>query len=243
MKPFNLEQAINGKAFYLQNGFRGVIKYCVNDLCTDDGTPLEYCYIGYTLDEKGFIHTANARWNKSGDCISSSNFNVVGMVEEVDLNQEETSNEFNLEEALAGKPVKLRNGQKALLFYCIPDHFENLHGGTFDYPFRGLIFTPENRVESSNECWTREGKYQMSQDINDFDIIGMWVEPIKEKDLPKPFKPTNGEAYYYISAPTYFKTVFYEGVELHSKRAENGQCFRTFNDAQTWINFIKQKME
>ena len=54
MSNFNLEKALNGKAFYLQNGYRGIIKYSVaNHVAT--GYALEFSYVGYILDDKGFL--------------------------------------------------------------------------------------------------------------------------------------------------------------------------------------------
>lgn len=47
---------------------------------------------------------------------------------------------FNLEEALNGKPVKLRNGMKALICYRIPDEYVFKDGFSAAFPLQGIIF-------------------------------------------------------------------------------------------------------
>lgn len=64
---FYLEKARNGQAFYLQNGYRGVIKYGVEDRITATGYAPAYPYVGYILDDKGFIHSTVAIWDKYGN--------------------------------------------------------------------------------------------------------------------------------------------------------------------------------
>lgn len=76
-------------------------------------------------------------------------------------------------------------------------------------------------------------------------IIGMWEEPkISIEDLPKPFKPKNGESYYYICGRTIeYMRNYAEVSTFDSLSAQNGQCFRTKEDAQKWLDFMKSMME
>lgn len=88
-KPFNLEEAINGKAFYLRNGYIGVIKYCVDDKLTKDKVTLRFAYIGYILDKNGFLYLPNANWDKDGFSSGLSQYDAVEMIEEkVEVNNE-----------------------------------------------------------------------------------------------------------------------------------------------------------
>ena len=75
----------------------------------------------------------------------------------------------------------------------------------------------------------------------------MWVEPKKQisiEDLPKPFKPKNGEPFYYsYQGKVYYDHEYSENSSAYRSFSENGQCFRTEEDAQKWLNFMKSMME
>ena len=62
MKPFNLEEALSGKVFVLRNGYRGVIKYAVDDMVKADNSPPRCGYVGYILTDEGFLHTPASEW-------------------------------------------------------------------------------------------------------------------------------------------------------------------------------------
>lgn len=89
MEKFNLEKALNGQAFYLQNGYRGVIKYSVEDRVTATGSTPNYLYIGYVLSPEGFIHHSHTAWDKNGMSKYLANHNATTMVEENTDKQEE----------------------------------------------------------------------------------------------------------------------------------------------------------
>lgn len=80
-EQFNLEQAINGRAFYLRNGYRGVIKYCVDDILTTEEKTPRFAYVGYVLDEQGFLHRTSVSWDKDGITNEPKSYDAVGMVE------------------------------------------------------------------------------------------------------------------------------------------------------------------
>lgn len=73
----------------------------------------------------------------------------------------------------------------------------------------------------------------------------MWEEPkISIEDLPKPFKPKDGESYYYICGRAIEYVYKYAEISPFNRlSSENGQCFRTKEDAQKWIDFMKSMME
>lgn len=74
---------------------------------------------------------------------------------------------------------------------------------------------------------------------------GMWEEPkISIEDLPKPFKPKSGDKYYYINEDGISIVRCYdEDDDSDVGMAENAQCYRTKEDAQKWIDFMKSMME
>lgn len=155
--------------------------------------------------------------------------------------------QFNLEEALAGEPVRLRDGSKAIIYYCVPDEFKIDEDGTLDsFPVKGMIFDEEGYILKSTVSWRKNGKYRSSEASED--IIGMWEDVIDPKDLPKPFKPKLGEYYYRITSKTIFDTLNirekrYSDPEYDDKAVNQGNCFRTREDAQKWLNFMESMKE
>ena len=222
---------------------------------------------------------------------------------------------FNLEAALAGEPVLLRNGRKAILYYCVPDKFKIDVEGTLDsFPVKGMIFDKNGCLLKSTVSWRKNGKFRNSE-ANE-DIIGMWEEPeltqeelfekaLKERlplrykgldkdyadvyvvaksmsgsyilewkdgtdtcvsilsnlpkfewfvaskkpvketelvDLPKPFIPKQGQKYYSVS-PDYDEPECHFANYLKHPSIKNGNCFKTEEDAQKWIDFMKSQIE
>lgn len=244
MKEFNLEEAINGKAFYLKNGYRGVIKYCVDDILTSEDEVPRFAYIGYVLDKQGFLNLSKAAWDENGITNEPRSYDAVGMVEDMlEQNTEEKMKmkPFDLKAALNGEPVMLRNGEKAFIKFNLLDDVENLEPRDAVYPLFGY------RCEGNyiyTLSWDLTGKSVHLATLK-YDIIGMFEEPkISIEDLPKPFKPKNGESYYYICGRTIgYISQYAEGSPFDSLSDQNGQCFRTKEDAQKWIDFMKSMME
>lgn len=77
---------------------------------------------------------------------------------------------FNLEKALAGEPVLLRDGNKAFIFKNILDTPDL--GYIPNYPLVGMV-----QNCSVVQTWALNGRILMSDDCADCDIIGMWEEP------------------------------------------------------------------
>lgn len=318
MKPFNLEEAINGKAFYLENGYRGIIKYCVDDYITQFEQPPNYPYVGYVLDNKGFLFTAHTAWNDNGGSNEYPSFNATTMVENTAQTEEKPMKPlkpFNLEDALAGEPVVLRNGCKADILYVIPDTYKFPNGTTFNYPVRGITFNKDGTLDGAHR-WNIDGTSYSRAETSPMDIIGMWEEPeltqeelfekaLKEKlplrykgldkdyadvyivaksmsgsyilewkdgtdtcvsilsnlpkfewylasekpvketgtiGLPKPFIPKQGEEYFSVS-PHYDRPESFYANYLKHPSIKNGNCFKTEEDAQKWIDFMKSQIE
>jgi len=148
--------------------------------------------------------------------------------------------EFNLEAALNGEPVMLRNGDKAYIFKdlrTISELKEKIR-----YPLIGIDI---------NGCivyaWSLDGRVPISSNAAHNDIVGMFEEPKKQisvEDLPKPFKPKDDEPYFYINGGTIeYEGEFWISSSFDIKAAERGNCFRTAEDAQKWLDFMKSMME
>lgn len=149
--------------------------------------------------------------------------------------------EFDLKAALNGEPVMLRNGYKAYIKYNLLDEIKSLNVKIGMYPLVGY------RLECNyinNTSWDVLGiaKYSTTRE---YDIIGMWEEPkISIEDLPKPFKPKDGEPFYYINGGCIEYKREYRYSNLFDRyAAENGNCFRTREDAEMWLKLMKGMLE
>lgn len=243
MRKFNLEEAINGKAFYLENGYRGVIKYCVDDFITQFEQPPNYPYVGYVLDDKGFLSVGHTAWNEYGKSNEYQSFNATTMVDDTPPqdNKKETMKKFDLKAALNGEPVMLRNERKAFVLYDIRN-YPALINKLGRRPLKGIVFT-EDEYKYADAEWNESGVNSLVL----FDIIGMWEEPKKQisiEDLPKPFKPKDGEPFYYIyCGKIYCDHEYSESSPSYKSFSQNGQCYRTEEDAQKWLDFMKGMLE
>lgn len=82
---------------------------------------------------------------------------------------------FNLEEALKGAPVKLRNGCKAYVLVNVKDLFPSTDT---DYPLIGVhAFSYDNNEFDADERWESTGKsIGHRYGDNSYDIVSMWEE-------------------------------------------------------------------
>lgn len=151
--------------------------------------------------------------------------------------------EFNLEAALNGEPVMLRNGIKAVVKYNLLNEVEKLEVRDAEYPLIGYRF---DGIYINTTSWSLTGK-SVHWKTMECDIIGMWEEPKKQisiEDLPKPFKPKDGEPFYYIACGNIYCDYEYsESSSTYRSFSQNGQCFRSEKDAQKWLDFMKSMME
>lgn len=149
--------------------------------------------------------------------------------------------EFNLDAALNGELVMLRNGCKGVVYYKIPKEYVFSDGSNSMFPLKGLIFDEDGFIKDSSYFWTDNGLCN-HESYHPHDIIGMWEEPkISIEDLPKPFHPEIGDEFFYLSVGTVQYCSFYSDINADLMR--NGQCFSTREDAQTWLDFMKSMME
>ena len=146
--------------------------------------------------------------------------------------------EFNLDAALNGEPVMLRNGDKAFIFKNV----KNTHVLDFevDYPLIGMIHN-----HAVVQTWSLDGRTSLTNDCADRDIVGMFEDPkISIEDLPKPFKPKDGESYFYITGGIVeYEDDYWDSNKFDKSSAERGGCYRTREDAQKWLDFMKSMME
>lgn len=89
--------------------------------------------------------------------------------------------QFNLEEALSGKPVKLRNGKKAYIVGRISDEYEP--NFEYFYPLLGFNVDSNNSLKENSLTWTIEGNYNLNLDSSPLDIVSMWHDSSIQEDI------------------------------------------------------------
>lgn len=83
--------------------------------------------------------------------------------------------QFNLEEALSGKPVVLRDGSKAIILCRIPDIYKHKNGAKVSCPLLGITLNTDGTVDDPYASWRDNGMF--GSITSEYDIIGMWEEP------------------------------------------------------------------
>ena len=153
--------------------------------------------------------------------------------------------EFNLEAALAGEPVILRQGSKAYVVGKIPSNLTYEDNELIDYPLIGVVLDETGYLTGFEVHWTINGKVFEGSKMHGADIICMWEDPkISVGDLPKPFKPKDGEPYFYITGGIVeYEDDYWDSNKFDKSSAERGGCYRTREDAQKWLDFMKSMME
>lgn len=147
---------------------------------------------------------------------------------------------FNLDAALNGEPVKLACGRKAYILYDL-SRYPKLLKHANRRPLNGLVMSDCKENDCYPANWLSDGKNLFDQD----NVIGMWEEPkVSVEDLPKPFKPKDGEPYFYITGGFIeCESEFWDTNNFDIASAERGGCYRTREDAQKWLDFMKSMME
>lgn len=87
---------------------------------------------------------------------------------------------FDLEKALAGEPVQLRDGRKAKLIFKIPDELVFSGGLIQEYPLLGFIYKRNGVLHHTKEYWSLDGGYMIDSDENELDIVGLWEESLED---------------------------------------------------------------
>ena len=135
---------------------------------------------------------------------------------------------FDIDRALAGEPVKLRDGKKAYMKYIMPPEYKG------SYPLRGYIIDPSSASEIESSLWTLDGISSVLIGPHHSDIISMWKELEPDSNtvtvkLPRALAEPQDEMWF-VNSDGYtrssygknipegdFKRVPYFGAEAHAK--------------------------
>ena len=149
---------------------------------------------------------------------------------------------FDLEEALQGKPVQLRNGNKAFIQTDLRKL--GLLESITPYVIKGISVASDG-ADWHEYSWTANGQSLEGYIDRDSDIIGMYEEPTPTitVTLPIPFKPKVGEQYFYIGGLNSMvgEGNFNNGI-FEKLAVSAGFCFRTEEDAQAWLDTMKEAL-
>ncbi|VTU08621.1 Uncharacterised protein [Actinobacillus porcinus] len=142
---------------------------------------------------------------------------------------------FNLEKALAGEPVMLRNGSKACVLSKLPKNLD------FNYiPDLPLIGLEKGSLKFI--YWTEDGRTSTINDETPIDIIGMWKKPEPVSNmitvtLPCPIKEPTGQKWSIdsqLDTPQSTLTDIYDETFI-----SKGCYFNTKEDAQAWLDAMR----
>lgn len=217
MKPFNLEEALNGKLVKLRSGKLARI---LIDLSTvKDIKCHEPRIVGITITDDGYAGSS-LLWEKDGSYGPSDYLDIVGMHEEPAKSQDKI-----LEEAWQnkGKVAKTDAGMITIV---------EVVGKTSD---GGYIV--RNSMDGSLADISEYGKLNWEPYEEPKGVV---CNPnLVILHLPKPSSPMQGEKYYYIDH-TEGKLCIGQGRYSHTwafdrARREQGNCFASETDAQAWI--------
>ncbi|MFC1186450.1 pyruvate kinase [Pasteurella multocida] len=142
---------------------------------------------------------------------------------------------FDLEKALAGEPVVLRNGYKAFIAKSIPTEHVKKEGELIGY----LV---EDSKFHSCATWTKDGKYNPCFSSHIYDIIGMYEEPrpTVTLTLPAPIKTAHhNQEVFKRGNSTIIRFYFDANRDKHRKMLESGSLFYSEEDAQAWLDAMR----
>lgn len=147
----------------------------------------------------------------------------------------------------------------------------NKHLGHFNTPLEGHLAWLEAKINQLDEhiessfgelkeileklkiymltCLNNKQEFEGLNRFRESLSVGMWEEPkISIEDLPKPFKPTTQEQYFTITSKYKYEPLYVEETANFNTPIDNnlinqGNAFRTREDAQKWLDFMKSMME
>lgn len=220
MKPFDLQEALNGAPVMLRNGRKAFVKYnLLNEVEKLEVRDTVYPLIGYRFDG---IDINTTSWSLTGKSVHwrTIEYDIIGMWEEPKLTSEQV-----LEKAYEDDLLVLCDGNPDLPLKVIAE----AKNGEF-------VMQPE---DDTIQPW-----------LANLTMEWFFVKDPAPKSntitvtLPKPFSPKVGNAFYFISDSGEVLVAHFDpGYISHVMAKDTGRCFRTESDAKAWLDAMKNALE
>ena len=220
MKPFDLQEALNGEPVMLKNGSKAFVKYnLLNEVEKLEVRDTVYPLIGYRFDG---IYISTTSWDLKGKSVhwATLEYDIVGMWEEPELTSEQV-----LEKAYEDDLLVLCDGNPDLPLKVIA----KAKNGEF-------VMQPE---DDTIQPW-----------LANLTMEWFFVKDPAPKSntitvtLPKPFSPKVGNAFYFISDSGEVLVAHFDpGYISHVMAKDTGRCFRTESDAKAWLDAMKNALD
>lgn len=94
---------------------------------------------------------------------------------------------FDLQAALDGELVQLRNGDHARIVYK-HDDARDIYGHDLEHKLVGFVMDKNGKILREAESWSLEGKVGMSTKDDSWDIVGMYDKPTRLEILTEAWK-------------------------------------------------------
>lgn len=211
MKPFDLQEALNGAPVQLRNGQKAYV-VGLSKVGAEDGNSYIVGEFGRNL----------CNWSKDGKywLKRESEFDIVGMLEEPELTSEQV-----LEKAYQENLPLDAIGKKAFVIAKTKDGDYVMQCGE------------DNLYFASHET---EWKF--------------YKDPAPKSDtitvtLPKPFKPKQGDPFYYLTKiegdfiRVKYAPSFRSDNPFDTGNSSRGNCFRAESDAKAWLDAMKNALD
>lgn len=158
-----------------------------------------------------------------------------GNIHEVVGLWEDKPEPFNLEKALSGEPVLLRNGLKAYVKYIMPEEYKGR------YSLRGYILNPDSASDVECYSWVLDGKALLEVSEHENDIISMWGEPEPVSNtvtvtLPRALKEPQDKMWI-ISTDGCVRSSY--GKNISSEVFHKRPYFGSEADAKAWFDAMR----
>lgn len=215
MKPFDLQEALNGAPVKLQDGTKAFVLHKLN-------TKSEECLMGYYIDQYGWHYQLSWRENGRSELDQIDDANIVGMWEEPELTSEqvlEKAYQEDLKVSLDGQDVYIIIGKAKDGSYLLgSEKSDSYVAWSVDFG------NPEICQEDTAEPPPKSDTITFT--------------------LPKPFRPKVGNAFYFISdLGEVLVAHFVPGYISHVMAKDTGRCFRRYDDAKAWLDAMKNALD
>lgn len=218
MKPFDLQEALNGAPVLLRNGCKAFVVQDIRK--TFDQYELHSPETIYPL----LIICDWAYWRATADgkeyrdfCINTKD--IIGMWEDIKLTSEqvlEKAYQEGLKVSLDGQDVYIIIGKAKDGSYLLGSEKSDSYVAWSEDFGRPEIYLDALAPKSNTITVT----------------------------LPKPFNPKVGNAFYFISDSGEVLVAHFDpGYISHVMAKDTGRCFRTESDAQAWLDAMKSALD